>query len=275
MENRHGLTLQLAYTYSHEIDEVSNDLNTVSNPFNLAYDRGRERSTGVISSMRITSTVFRSLRATETTLERTTLGGWSISGVTVAQTGTPQPITYNGADVLGLGGGTTNRPNLVAPVSYLKKGLVWFNKRSFADPMAPWNGGANDGFGNAGKDAVVLPGLFNTNLSLFKTFPLASREAGQLRSCALRPSTLSTTRSSMPSMRTRRIGNFGQVTGSYDARTLQLGREDQILNVIVPDSFMNGRSALSRAPFFHLTGPAVLTLPSCRAAELWICHGLP
>ena len=27
MENRHGLTTQVAYTWSHEIDEVSNDLN--------------------------------------------------------------------------------------------------------------------------------------------------------------------------------------------------------------------------------------------------------
>ena len=40
MENRHGVTLGLYYTWSHEIDEVSNDLNGLSNPFNAAYDRG-------------------------------------------------------------------------------------------------------------------------------------------------------------------------------------------------------------------------------------------
>ena len=34
MENWHGLTTQVAYTYSHEIDQVSNDLNSVSDPFN-------------------------------------------------------------------------------------------------------------------------------------------------------------------------------------------------------------------------------------------------
>ncbi len=32
--------MQVAYTYSHEIDEVTNDLNSLSNPFNPAYDRG-------------------------------------------------------------------------------------------------------------------------------------------------------------------------------------------------------------------------------------------
>ena len=40
MENRHGLTVQLAYTYSHEIDEVSYDLNGLSNPFEASYDKG-------------------------------------------------------------------------------------------------------------------------------------------------------------------------------------------------------------------------------------------
>src|ERR1035437_7840236 len=39
-EAKHGLTTQLAYTWSHEIDEVSSDLGQLSNPFNAKYDRG-------------------------------------------------------------------------------------------------------------------------------------------------------------------------------------------------------------------------------------------
>ena len=42
MENRHGLTTQLAYTWSHNIDEVSNDLDGLSNPYNAKYDRGSD-----------------------------------------------------------------------------------------------------------------------------------------------------------------------------------------------------------------------------------------
>ena len=104
----------------------------------------------------------------------------------------------------------------------MKKGLVWFNKASFADPVAPWNGGGNEGFGNAGKDAVVLPGLFNTNLSLFKTFPLAPRERANLE---LRFETFNTFNHTQFNAIDANTGdqNFGQVTGSYDARTLQLG----------------------------------------------------
>jgi hypothetical protein len=222
MENRHGLTLQLAYTYSHEIDQVSNDLNGVSNPFNLSYDLG----SGALDRRHIFNANYiynlPFFSSNGNALQRSVLGGWSISGVTVAQSGTPQPITYSGADVLGLGGGTTNRPNQVAPVSYVKKGLVWFNKNSFSDPKAPWNGGGNDGFGNAGKDAVVLPGLFNTNLSLFKTFPLAARERASLEVRFESFNTFNHTEFNAINANTA-DGNFGQVTGSYDARTLQLG----------------------------------------------------
>ena len=154
-------------------------------------------------------------------MERVVLGGWSISGITVAQTGTPQPITYSGSDTLGLGGGTTNRPNLVAPVSYPKTRLAWFTTSSFANPVAPWSGGGNDGFGNAGKDAVVLPGLFNTNLSVFKTFPLG-REAANLELRFESFNTFNHTEFNAIDANTG-DGNFGQITGAYDARTLQLG----------------------------------------------------
>jgi hypothetical protein len=47
-------------------------------------------------------------------------------------------------------------------------------------PTAPWNGGPNRGFGSAGKDAVVGPGIFNGNLALFKSIPLRSHEGIRL-----------------------------------------------------------------------------------------------
>ena len=112
---------------------------------------------------------------------RLALAGWTFSGVTVAQAGVPVIIHYTGTDTLGLGGGTTNRPNLVAPVSYPKKRLAWFSTSSFGNPTAPWNGGPNQGFGSAGKDVVVGPGLFNFNWSLFKNIPF---KVGRARACS-------------------------------------------------------------------------------------------
>src|SRR5271168_632618 len=138
MDNKHNLTLQLAYTYSHEIDQVSYDLNSVTNPYNTAYDRG----SGGLDRRNIFNANyiynFPWFAKSSNFAERFFLAGWSISGITVAQSGTPAILNYNGADTLGLGGGTSNRPDLVAPVSYPHKRLAWFNTASFASPTAPW-----------------------------------------------------------------------------------------------------------------------------------------
>lgn len=221
MENRHGLTVQFAYTYSHEIDTASNDLAGVSDPFNIGYDRG----SGALDRRHIFNAnyIYQLPSFNKNAFERAALGGWEISGITAAQTGVPQPITYNGPDTLGLGGGTTNRPNLVASVRYPKTQRAWFTTASFASPIAPWSpGGANQGFGNAGKDVVRLPGLFNTNLALFKTFAFRSEGSPSLQ---IRIETFNsfnhTEFNGIDAGSTDK--NFGQVTSTYDPRTLQLG----------------------------------------------------
>jgi hypothetical protein len=106
----------------------------------------------------------------------------------------------------------------VAPVSYPHTRLKWFSTSSFAAPVAPWNGGT--GFGSAGKDVVVLPGLFNTNLSLFKTFPLGEGPTLELRFESF--NTFNHTEFQNIDNGTT-DSNFGQVTSAYDPRTLQLG----------------------------------------------------
>ncbi len=221
MEARHGLTVSLAYTYSHEIDEVSYDLNSVSNPFDKRYDRGSgalDRRHDFNANYIYNLPYF---NHSSNTLERLTLGGWTYSGIVVAETGTPQPLTYNGADTLGLGGGTTNRPDLVGTVSYPKTRLKWFNTAAFAAPVAPWNGGTNEGFGTSRKDAVVLPGQFNFNMSLFKTINFKNEGPSlQLRFESF--NTFNHTEFNGLDGNTN-DANFGQITSAYDGRRLQLG----------------------------------------------------
>jgi hypothetical protein len=223
----HGITTQIAYTYSHEIDETSNDLVAVSNPFNLAYDRG----SGTFDQRHIfnvnyiyTSPFF---EHSSSLLARTVLGGWEFSGITVAHSGSPQYIKYTGAtDTLGLGGGTTNRPDLVAPISYPKKRLAWFNTSSFANPAPPWLGGRNQGFGTAGKDVVVGPGLFNSNWSLFKTIPFRPEGTPYLELRFEYFNVFNHTEfggSNNGLDANSGDANFGQVVAAYDPRTLQLG----------------------------------------------------
>jgi hypothetical protein len=224
MENKHGLTFQVAYTYSHAIDSASGDLANVSNPFNIAYDRG----SGSLDRRQIFNVNYiyelPFFSKSGNTFERVALGGWELSGVTFVQSGVPQSINYNGADTLGLGGGTANRPNLVSGVTYPKTRLAWFNKSAFAAPVAPWVSSANgnQGWGNAGKDVITLPGLFNFNMALFKTFSFT--ESGALK-FQFRLETFNTFNHTEFNGIDSGFndGNFGQVTSAYDPRVLQLG----------------------------------------------------
>ncbi len=223
LENRHGLTTQVAYTWSHNIDEVTNDLGGLSDPYNPKYDRGSDTGFDrrhIFNVSYVYAVPFFS--KSSNLLAREVLGNWEVSGITAIESGLPQYITYTGSDTLGLGGGTNNRPNKVASVGYPKTVSAWFTGSSFADPVAPWNGGPNQGFGNAGKDSVVGPGLFNWNLSLFKAIPLTAHEGPRIE---LRFESFNTfNHTQFQNLDTNsHDSNFGAVTGDYGPRLLELG----------------------------------------------------
>ena len=227
LENRHGLTTQVAYTWGHNIDEVANDLNSLSNPYNPKYDRGSDTSFDRRHIFNVSYIYSLPFFAKSTNVAaKDILGGWQVSGVTVAEKGVPLYITYSGTDTLGLGGGTTNRPDQVSKVSYPKTKAAWFSTSSFAAPTAPWNGGSNQGFGSAGKDAVVGPGIFNWNLSLFKSIPLTAHEGPKIE---LRFESFNTFNHTIPQGVDQNTGdsNFGHITSDYGPRTLQLGGKIQ------------------------------------------------
>lgn len=233
MDNRHGLTLQLAYTYSHEIDIESTDLTTqslaglpgsgaVSDPYDLKYDRG----SGLYDRRHIFNANYiynLPFFLHSNGLVRETLGGWQFAGVTTAETGAPQNIYYNGPDVLGLGGNATSRPNIVSAVKFPRAQKQWFTTTSFANPLAPWAGGTTNGFGDAGKDTIVQPGLFNWNMSLYKEFPLSSRVEGPR--FQFRAETYNTfNHREFNDIDTGTTDStYGQVTSVYDPRVFQFG----------------------------------------------------
>uniref|UniRef100_A0A7V4XSY8 TonB-dependent receptor n=1 Tax=Acidobacterium capsulatum TaxID=33075 RepID=A0A7V4XSY8_9BACT len=234
MEKWHGLTLQLAYTWSHEIDIQSADLTTqtlagsggdISDPYSYKYDRGSGSfdRRNIFNANYIYDLPF--YMHSHNVLARTLLSGWVISGVTVAQSGSPVNVYYNGPNTLGLGGSTTNRPNIVGQVSFPKTQQEWFNTKAFADPVAPWVSGANNnqGFGDARKDTITGPGLFNWNISIFKSFPFTANPSGpHLQFRAESFNTFNHTEWNSIDTGSH-DPNFGQVTNTYDPRVLQLG----------------------------------------------------
>jgi len=223
IENRWGLTTQFSYTYGHNIDEVTNDLGSLSNPYDPKYDWGSD--TGFDRRHIFNASYVYSLpwfKHNGNTLARTIVGGWQISGITSASTGLPLTVTYNGADTVGLGGGFTNRPDKVGSIRYPKTTSAWFDKTAFADPIAPWAGGSNQGFGNTGKDAVLGPALINENLSLFKAFALTSHEGPRIELRFESFNTFNHTNYQNVDLASH-DSNFGQVTADYGPRLLELG----------------------------------------------------
>jgi len=221
MEKKHGVSLQLAYTWSHEIDILSGDLSNVSNPYNLKYDRGSGSydRRNILNANVVYDLPF--LLHSSNFAAREFIGGWQVAGVMTAQSGTPLNVTYNGPDTLGLGGNTTNRPNVVAPISYAKTQKSWFSTASFANPVAPWIDPTSTGFGDGRKDSVVGPGLFNWNISLYKDIPL-TREGMHFQFRAESFNTFNHTQfNGVDTGNTDK--NFGAVTSTYDPRVLQFG----------------------------------------------------
>jgi hypothetical protein len=231
MERKHGLTLEFAYTYSHEIDVMSGDLTTtnqqgsggtLSNPYDQMYDYGSGNfdRRHIFNANYVYELPF--YLHDGNGFQRTLLGGWQLAGVTVAESGTPINVYYNGQDTLGLGGDTTNRPNIVGPITHPKTQAAWFGKAAFQAPVAPWLAPGATGYGNGRKDAVVGPGLFNWNLAVYKEFPLTSHEGPRLQLRAESYNTFNHTEFQNVDTGTN-DGNFGQVTSTYDARKLQFG----------------------------------------------------
>lgn len=212
-QNRSGLSLQGAYTFSHALDYQSGDLNGIANPFNRRYDYGSsdfDRRHIAVVSYTYELPIYRD-RASHPKLHAT-LGGWTLSGITLVQTG--RPLTPGlGYDNLGIGGGTS-RPNVVGQVNYPKDRLSWFNASAFGAP-APL------AFGNVGRGTIRGPGRQNWNIALFKSFALPFNEQSQIQFRAETYNTFNHTQ--FRDVETSFTNpNFGQVTSVFDPRVIQL-----------------------------------------------------
>ena len=229
LQNRWGLSGELDYTYSHNIDLTDTDLSTVSNPWNLKYDKagsGYDRRHIVQTNYVYKLPIFNR----GTGLLHSTLGGWEVSGTFVAETGEPLASGFGGEnDSVGLGGGYTNRSNIVNKIHYSRRVGDWFDTvadgGTAADPQAPptpgYAGGANLGFGDGRRDSFIGPGRVNFTTSLYKSFAVTERAHFEFRAESY--NTFNHTEFSSVNATYSTSGNYGQVTGDWSPRVLQLG----------------------------------------------------
>jgi hypothetical protein len=229
--NKHGLSGELDYTWSHEIDITSYDLNPVSDPWNLKYDKGA----GALDRRHMLGANYvyeLPLYAHGSGFAHSVIGGWELAGTAIFQTGTiianQGPGLALDYDPIGLGGNYTNRPNQVGKVHYPKTQKQWFDPSVFTAPIPAWAGGPNQGFGDAHKDSVVGPGRVNFDTALYKSFAVTEGMHFELRFESFNTFNHTEFNGVASTMdRNDSTGainnNFGQVTSTQDPRTLELG----------------------------------------------------
>ncbi len=216
-----GLTLQAAFTLAKAMDPLNQgggagDLTTVSNPYNRAYDNGPSpldrRATAVVNF--IYELPFLRGKGTGSIL-KDTLGGWEFSGIGTIESGLPLNINLGGSQGSnGLSNGT-NRPNFSGSVSQPHTLLSWFSTSGFSSPTpGQW--------GSFPARSIYGPGRDNWNLSLFKSFTFSEARDYHLE---IRLETFNTfNHTQFQNISTSYSDSrFGQVTGMYNARNVQLG----------------------------------------------------
>jgi len=207
-----SLVLNSNYTWSHAFDIIDGEIfSNINNPFNARWDYGPAGFDR--RHISVTSFIYKfpALRDSNQWAKQV-LGGWELSGIALFESGTPISIAA-GPDVLGLGGTTGNRANVVAPITYPKTRLQWFSTASFQKPgPLQW--------GTAARNDVVTPGRNNWNMALFKAFQIKENLRFEFRA-----ETFNTFNHTQLNglQATVTSGNFGQLTGSNSPRIMQLG----------------------------------------------------
>ena len=178
------LTLSFAYTYSHSIDNSSDRYDgAFVNTYNLANNRAS--SNFDLRHNLAISYVYALPFFKGSGLTHHVLGGWQVSGITIAQTGTPFSVT-NGTDFgdaagVANGVGTGSRPDFVGNPQVSSqvnvpgiRGPLLFNPAAYAVPTGLT-------FGDVGRNTLSNPGRLNFDFGLFKRFSFTETRALDFR----------------------------------------------------------------------------------------------
>lgn len=214
----HGLTLLTAYTWSHSIDTYSTigvQCACFQNPQDPNADRGSsdfdQRHVLSVSSVYALPDPFKGQHAMSSVF-----GGWELSGIVSAQTG--QPFTVHTGTDASLTAAGADRPDLV--------GDPFFSgNRSRAQQVAAYINPAafqinNGHFGNLGRNTFTNPGLFNSDLGLFKNIPITERMRLQFRAEFF--NAFNQTHLGSP-VNTLVSPAFGKIVSAGDPRLIQFG----------------------------------------------------
>ncbi|HEX3878847.1 MAG TPA: carboxypeptidase regulatory-like domain-containing protein [Bryobacteraceae bacterium] len=184
----HGFMLQANYMWSHSIADASTGSGTSVTFQNMSCRAcDRSNSPNDVRHNLIANGVWelpfgQGKQFLSNGIAARVLGGWSLSGLAQARTGTPVNITITRkAAALPDGNTSSQRPNYVAgqPVYAAMRNIptVWFNPAAFSIP-------ANGTWGNLGRNIAYGPGDWEIDTGLQKRFRLTERVGLNFRASA-------------------------------------------------------------------------------------------
>ena len=232
---KNDLNYSVGYTFAKSNDSFNSggsagDLYNISNPYaGWKYDFGPSNFSH--ENVFFANFVYQIplLKNSENKLLKTTLGGWEVAGIIMAETGAPLNIGLNGQSVSSIVPNTQNRPNVSGAGNNPHSVNEWFDTSIYSVP-APGT------WGNTPRDRVWGPGRDNWNLSLYKNFVFSEARGSSLQFRAEffniwnhtqwqgdnQNGGISTNASFLKDGSLDPTSNFGHVTNAYDPRVIQL-----------------------------------------------------
>ncbi len=216
------LVLDVAYTYSHSIDDSSDRYDST---FVNSYDLATNRASSNFDQRHLLNIgyVYSLPNFSKMGWERRVIGGWEWSGITSFQTGTPFSVTFGGINATGDNAGVANAlgsgsyPDLVGdPHSSAINvpgitGPQLYNPGAFAAPEGLT-------FGDAGRNLLNLPSRTNFDTGIFKNFPVHEAMSVQFRAEAFNVFNHTEWESADPSFTD---STFLHATSAHEGRILQ------------------------------------------------------
>jgi hypothetical protein len=208
----------LNYTWSHALGTASNDFRSPQNTYNLRGDYGNiDFDRRHIFNASYVYTV--PWHKTQQGFAGHVLGGWEVSGIVYANTGSHLTVTAS-RDPAGLGvrgnSNSSGRPDLVGDPQQGAPHTIaeWFNKAAFA--LVP---AGQVRPGNERRGTVVGPGYVRWDAALFKNNRISERFSLQFRAEA--QNALNHTNFNNPST-SFTSSLFSKITTARDPRNIQL-----------------------------------------------------
>jgi hypothetical protein len=212
----HGLTLLANYTWSKKIDDIGMLYGRMTDPFNRAFDRGLAND-DVPHNFRF-SNVWEIPRFGGNRSFDRLLNGWMLNSIVTWQSGLPFTVT-SGQDNSFSGIGA-DRADFFGGKATLDSGRSHGELISEFFDISKFTVNRVGTFGNAGKNVLFGPRLFNTDFNIVKNTRITERVNIQLRGEFF--NLFNNVNFKNPNANVS-SGAFGKITSVLDPRIVQLG----------------------------------------------------